>query len=75
MAGWVSSSSWVSDGVWCDAPAACAPLAAAHSNRQSLYPVGSEEGGGLDSKLTICLKAVKKEEEEEEEEEGGPQHG
>lgn len=70
MVGWVSSSSWVSVDIWCDAPASRAPPAAARPNRQTSSPVKEEEVGGLRSKQTSCPMAAEEEKEEE-----GPRRG
>lgn len=64
--GWVLSSSWVSGGIWCDAPMLCAPKAAARPNRQTFDPVESGEAGHLRSRSTFCPVVVG---------EGRPPHG
>lgn len=68
---WVSFSSLVSDGTWCNDPESCAPWRAARLNTQIVRLLGSREGADLHS-VTFCPASVK---EEAEREEGGPQYG
>lgn len=69
---WVWSSSLVWVVVWSDAPASCAPPAAARPDTPSLcvWRRRAGEGGGLPGRPTSCPLAVREGEEEE-----GPRRG